>query len=221
MDRRAAKNKYWVGGCACCIVSGNTECVRTCRHSHCLMQCRGGAEQCSHMYVTAPAAVIYVSLYGGQGGGGSRRALRVRGLGAYPGNEVIVACRDLRRLSPLSPGPAPPPPNATLPQLHVKSPSICVLIRALSPIYAWLSGRFINGQRREQERERGKGVGVAFGILMMQFPLRGWNLPSVNGIEEIWPTKKKKIIGYRDITRAKIVNKVWLVWKKKCVALIH
>lgn len=60
-------------------------------------------------------------------------------------------------------------------------------------------------------------MGVAFGILMMQFPLRGWNLPSVTGIEEIWPTKKKKIIGYRDVTRAKIVNKVWLVWKKKNV----
>lgn len=81
------------GGCACCIVSGNTECVCTCRHSHCLMQCRGGAEQCAHMYVTAPAALIYVSLYGRRGGGGvgSREALRVRGLAAYPGNEVIVA----------------------------------------------------------------------------------------------------------------------------------
>lgn len=80
------------------------------------MQCLGGAEQCARMYVTAPATVIYVSFTGGgvlvevEGEGGG---VLQRGHAAYPGNEVIVACRDLRRLSRFPPstfpgtGPAP------------------------------------------------------------------------------------------------------------------
>lgn len=89
---------------------------------------RGGT-MCAHVRHCAGRRDLCPSLRGGE----VPQSVHVRRLAAYPGNEVIVACRDLRRLSPLSPGPAPPPPNATLPQLHVKSPSICVLIRASPP----------------------------------------------------------------------------------------
>lgn len=67
------------------------------------------------MYVTVPATVIYVSFYGGLGGWWGGGGVRQRGHGVYPGNEVIVACRDLRRLSRFSSftfpetGPAPAP----------------------------------------------------------------------------------------------------------------
>lgn len=46
---------------------------------------------CAHVRHCAGRRDLCVSLRAAGGEGGSREALRVRGLAAYPGNEVIVA----------------------------------------------------------------------------------------------------------------------------------
>lgn len=94
---------------------------------------RGGT-MCAHVRHCAGRRDLFVSL---RGEGVSRKAsasadsMRIQEM-----RSLLLAGTSADSLtSPLllSPRPAAPPPKATLPQLHVKSPSICVLIRAPLP----------------------------------------------------------------------------------------